>query len=62
MSKCNKGYCSTSTTGQKVSYGNQVYQEKYTELKIDKAVFMLLKKINKLEEKIKEIEINCSCQ
>ena len=32
------------------------------DFKIEKAVFMLLKKIDKLEDKIQEIETNCSCQ
>jgi hypothetical protein len=61
------GYTSTSTTGQPVIYKaenneRQVYQDRYIDFKIEKAVFMLLKKIDKLEDKIQEIETNCSCQ
>tara|TARA_Y100001938_G_C7827127_1_gene299495 strand:- start:134 stop:313 length:180 start_codon:yes stop_codon:yes gene_type:complete len=54
-------YNQTTSTGQDVTYSN-VYQEQYLEFKLEKAVHMLLKKIDKLEDKIREIEINCSCQ
>ena len=50
-------YNQTTSTGQDVTYSN-VYQEQYLEFKLEKAVHMLLKKIDKLEDKIREIEIN----
>ena len=56
----NKCKCSptTTTTGDDVVWTDT----SSSDLKIDKAVYMLLKKIDRLTDKVNEIETNCSCQ
>ena len=61
MTKKSKSFTSSSTAGSNVSYSN-VYQVEFIDLKLEKAVNMLLKKISKLEDKLEQIEINCNCQ
>ena len=61
MTKESKSFTSSSTAGNNVSYSN-VYQIEFIDLKLEKAVNMLLKKISKLEDKLEQIEINCNCQ
>ena len=52
-----KGTCLSEE--ESINLANNI---KELEFKLEKAVHMLLKKIDKLEDKIREIEINCSCQ